>query len=168
MSWVVCDVTKNNETKEKLIGFLEENNISFEVKNSYNSEKFCIDISDAKKSCNRLCSDNDIVVKTTAKELCRIHPLEIVYITTEKRKTVVHLAGREIETLCTLDFWKKTLNPRFFVQPHNSYLVNLCYVVGVSNDFARIKCNGKEEKVYTSIRKSGDFKKAFLEFNNIK
>lgn len=42
MSWVVCDVTKNNETKEKLIGFLEENNISFEVENSYNSENFVL------------------------------------------------------------------------------------------------------------------------------
>lgn len=168
MSSVVCDVTRNDEAKEKLLNFLAENNISFEVTNSCDSEKVCADTKDAKKSCNRLCCNNDIVVKTTDKELCRIHPLEIIYITTEKRKTVVHLAGREIETIYTLEFWKNTLNPRVFVQPHNSYLVNLCYVVGVANDFVRIKCNGKENLVYTSIRKASSFKKAFLEFNNIK
>ena len=105
-----------------------------------------------------------MIVQTSNKDICRIHPNEIIYIAIENRKSAVYVYGKRIETNLSLEYWKDTLNPKIFAQPHSSFLVNLCYVEEVTKDFVKMKCKGKEYSVYTSTRKVSDFKKAFLEY----
>ncbi len=162
MSSVVYDVAKNDETKAKVVKFLNDNEIAFELTECCGSEKICIDLNGKSKGCN--CCSRDLIVQTSNKDVCRIHPSEIIYIAIENRKSAVYVDGKRIETNFSLEYWKDTLNPKIFAQPHSSFLVNLCYVEEVTKDFVKMKCKGKEYSVYTSTRKVSDFKKVFLEF----
>lgn len=98
------------------------------------------------------------------KDCCMIHPHEILYITIEDRKTVFYLTDRKIETNYRLDHWKKLLDEKYFAQPHSSYIVNLSYVDEVTKEYVKVKYAGKTYFVYTSSRRIGTFKKAFLLF----
>ena len=165
MNSVVKDLVREEVTKVKIVSFLNENKIGFQLTNCCGKQKICIDLNDKNKNCKRLCCYKDIIVQTSNKDICRIHPSEIIYITKENRKTVVYLVEKRIETNLSLEYWKDILNPQKFAQPHSSYIVNLNYVEEVTKDFVEMKCNGKEYSVYTSKRKVGDFKKAFLRCN---
>lgn len=162
MSSVVYDMAKKDETKAKVIKVLNDNEITFEVTNCCGSEKICIDLNGGNESRNKPCCIRDLIVQTSNKDVCRIHPSEIIYIAIENRKSAVYVDGKRIETNFSLEYWKDTLNPKIFAQPHSSYLVNLIYVEEVTKDFVKMKCKGKEYSVYTSTRKVSDFKRAFL------
>ena len=69
----------------------------------------------------------------------RIRQCDIIYIAIENRKSAVYVDGKRIETNYSLDYWKKSLNPKIFAQPHSSFLVNLCYVEEINKDFVKIK-----------------------------
>lgn len=161
MSSVVYNIAKKDETKTKVIKFLKDNEIAFTLTRCNGSEKICIDLNGG--NCDKFCSRH-LIVQTSNKDICRIHPNEIIYIAIENRKSAVYVDGKRIETTIPLEYWKEKLNPKIFVQPHNSFLVNLCYVEEVTKDFVIMKYKGKKYSVYTSRRKVNDFKKAFLEF----
>ena len=162
---LIHDVVKQEVTKVKVVKFLNDKNITFEFANCCGKEKICIDLDGSNESCQKLCCDSDIIVRTTNKDIIRLHPTEIIYIAIENRKSAIYVDEKRIETNLPLEYWKDTLNPKIFAQPHSSYLVNLCYVEEVTKEFVKMKCNGKEYSVYTSTRKVNDFKKAFLEYN---
>ncbi len=163
MSSVVYNTTKKDETKAKVIKFLKDNEIDFELTECCGSEKICIDLNGKSESCN--CCSRDLIVQTSNKDVCRIHPSEIIYIAIENRKSAVYVEGKRIETNLPLEYWKDTLNPKMFAQPHSSFLVNLCYVEEVTKDFVKMKCKDKEYSVYTSTRKINNFKKVFLKYS---
>lgn len=164
MSSVVYDVAKKDEIKAKVIKILNDNEISFELTECCGSEKICIVLNGENERCNKPCCIRDLIVQTSNKDVCRIHPSEIIYIAIENRKSAVYVDGKRIETNLSLEYWKETLNPKIFAQPHSSYLVNLCYVEEVTKDFVKMKCKAKEYSVYTSTRKINNFKKVFLEY----
>lgn len=163
MSSVVYDVAKKDEIKAKVVKFLKDNKIAFELTECCGSEKICIDLNGENECCNKPCCSRDLIIHTSNKDICRLRQSEIIYIAIENRKSAVYVDGKRIETNFSLEYWKETLNPKIFAQPHSSYLVNLCYVEEVTKDFVKMKCKGKEYSVYTSTRKVSDFKKAFLE-----
>lgn len=167
MDLIVCDELEKigTEAEAKLIGFLKENGLYFEITKCCGNNRVCIKLTDNDKTCNRPCCSSDIIVQTSKKEVCRIHPGDIIYIAIENRKSAVYVDGKRIETNYSLDFWKNSLNTKIFAQPHSSFLVNLCYVEEVTKDFVKIKHKEKEYSVYTSSRKLNSFKKAFLECN---
>ena len=124
-------------------------------------ERICISVED---ETNCYCY-SAITVQTCNKDtICRVYPHEILFIAIENRKSVLYLTDRRIETHYPIDYWIEELDENFFVQPHYSYIVNLNYVDEVTKDFVKIKYEDKEYSVYTSSRKIGAFKKAFLNF----
>ena len=166
MDSMVCDAAGkiNAQAEAKLVDALEQLGLDFEIIKCCGCDRVCIDLSDDNNTCKRYCCNSGIIVQTSSKDVCRIYPHEILYIAIENRKSAVYVDGKRIETNFSLEYWKDTLNPKIFAQPHSSYLVNLCYVEEVTKDFVKMKCKGKEYSVYTSTRKVSDFKKAFLEF----
>ncbi len=167
MDLTICDVAKNMDahTETKLIGILKDSGLDFEIVQCCGGNRLCVNLNGATEDCKRLCCNSDIIVQTSTKDVCRIHPGDIIYIAIENRKSAVYVDGKRIETNYSLEHWKKQLNPKIFVQPHSSFLVNLCYVEEVTKDFVKIKHKGKDYSVYTSSRKLNSFKKAFLECN---
>lgn len=168
MDLMVCDATEkiDTEIKEKLIGVLKENGFDFEISKGCGGNCFCIDLNGNAEACERLCCNSDIIVQTSSKDVCRIHACDIIYIAIENRKSAVYVDGKRIETNYPLGFWKKSLNPQIFAQPHSSFLVNLCCVEEITKDFVKIKHKGKDYSVYTSSRKVNSFKNAFLNLKN--
>lgn len=167
MDLIVCDAAKKIEvkTESKLIDVLEQLDVDFKIIECCGSRKICINMNCDDGDCNSPCCSSDIIVQTSSKDNCRVRQCDIIYIAIESRKSAIYVDGKRIETNYSLDYWKKTLNPKIFAQPHSSFLVNLCYVDEVTKDFVIIKHKGKDYSVYTSSRKLNSFKKAFLEYN---
>lgn len=164
MNLTVHDVAEKigAEAETKLIDILKDSGLDFEIVQCCGSNRFCVNLNGNDEACDRPCYNSDIIIQTSNKDVCRIRPCDIVYIAIENRKSAVYVDGKRIETNYPLGFWKKSLNPQIFAQPHSSFLVNLCYVEEVTKDFVKIKYKGKNYSVYTSLRKINSFKKAFL------
>lgn len=148
------------KTKAEIIEILDANGIDFNITTCGGCERICISSDDTSTCCN-----SAIIVQTSNKDvLCRVYLNEIMFIAIENRKSVLYLTDKKIETHNSIDYWKEKLDAEIFVQPHYSYIVNLNYVDEVTKDFVKIKYGDKEHSVYTSSRKIGAFRKAFLKF----
>lgn len=157
-------VIEKEETKSKLIEFMEQNNIKYNLLECCGCEKFCISLCNEDNTCEKYCCNSGIIVQTCNKDVYRVYPHKILYIAIESRKSVLYLTDRRIETSYQLDYWKSVLDLKTFAQPHNSFIVNLNYVNEVTKEFVKVKYDKKEYSVYTSSRKIGAFKKAFLKY----
>lgn len=164
MDSLVCDAAEKEATKSKLIEFMEQNDIAYNLLECCGCGRFCIDLSGEENACEKYCCNSGIIVQASNKDIFRVYPHEILYIAIEDRKSVLYLADRKIETNYRLEHWKGVINLKVFAQPHNSFIVNLNYVDEVTKDFVVVKYAGEEYQVYTSSRKIGAFKKAFLKF----
>ena len=148
------------KTKAEIIEILDANGIDFNITTCDGCERICISLDDIPDGCNTA-----IIVQTCNKDvLCKVYLNEIMFIAIENRKSVLYLTNKKIETHYSIDYWKEKLDKAIFVQPHYSYIVNLNYVDEVTKDFVKIKHSDKEYSVYTSSRKIGAFRKAFLKF----
>ncbi len=164
MDLPVCNTAEKKTAKAKLIEFLEQNNIECNLLECSVCDRICIDFSGEENTCKKYCCSSGIIVETSNKDVYRIHPHEILYIAIEGRKSVMYLTDMKIETNYRLDHWKNILDLKTFAQPHNSFIVNLNYVDEVTKEWVKVKYGDKEYLVYTSLRKIGSFKKAFLNF----
>ncbi len=164
MDSTVCNVTVKEETKSKLFGFMEENGIKYKLIECCGYERLCIDLSDEENICEKYCYNSGIIIHTSSKDIMRIYPNDILYIAIEKRKSVLYLTDRRIETNYNIDHWLNLLDLKVFAQPHHSFIVNMNYVHEVTKDFVKVKYGDKEYSVYTSSRKISAFKKAFLNY----
>ena len=154
-------VVKEVKTKAEIIEILDANGIDFNITTCGGYERFCISFDDVPD-----CRNSAIIIQTCNKDvLFKVYLNEIMFIAIENRKSVLYLTDKKIETHYSIDYWKDKLDGNVFVQPHYSYIVNLNYVDEVTKDFVKIKHGNKEYSVYTSSRKIGAFRKAFLKFS---
>lgn len=164
MDSLARDTTEKKATKEKLIEFMEQNDIEYNLIDCFECDRFCVDINGEEKSGKKHSCNFEIIIQTSKKDVCRIYPCEILYIAIEDRKSVLYLTDKRVETNYLLDYWKGILDLKTFAQPHNSFIVNLNYVDEVTKEWVKVKYGDKEYSIYTSLRKIGAFKKAFLNF----
>ena len=149
------------KTKEDIIEILNTNNIAYNITKCGGCERICISL----ENNTTCCCNSAITVQTSNKHtIYSVYQHEILFIAIENRKSVLYMTDRRIETQYPIDYWIEKLDKKFFVQPHYSYIVNLNYVNEVTRDFVKIQYADKEYSVYTSSRKIGAFKKAFLNF----
>lgn len=111
MDSLVCNATKKEETKAKLIAYMEQNDIAYNLLECCNCDRICIDFT-KEKSCEKYCCNSGIIVSTCNKDVCRIHPHEILYIAIENRKSVLYLAKGKVETNYLLGHLKKILDQK--------------------------------------------------------
>ncbi len=165
MDSAVCHEGVKKENKTKLIEFMEQNNITYNLLECCGCENFCINLCNEENTCKKYCCNSGIIVQTSNKDICKIHPHEIIYIAIENRKSVLYLTHGRVETNHRLEHWKSILDIKTFAQPHHSFIVNLNYIEEITKEFVKLKYDDKEYSVYTSSRKIGSFKKAFLKFS---
>ena len=166
MDLMVSDVAEkiDIQVEAKIIDALEQLGLDFEIIKYCGYDRVCIDLGHDKNTCKRYCCNSGIIVQTSSKDVCRIYSHEILYIAIEDRKSVLYMIDRKVETNYRLDHWKELLDLETFAQPHHSFIVNLNYVDEVTKEWVKVKYRDKEYQVYTSSRKIGAFKKAFLKF----
>ncbi len=164
MDSLVYNAAEKEATKAKLIEILEQNDIAYNLLDCCDCDRFCFDLSGKENACRKHCCSSGIIVQASNKDIFRVYPHEILYIAIEDRKSVLYLTDRKIETNYHLDHWKNILDLKTFAQPHHSFIVNLNYVDEVTREWVKVKYRDKVYPVYTSLRKIGAFKKAFLKF----
>lgn len=164
MDLLACNTVEKEATKAKLIEFMEQNDIAYNLIECCGCDRLCIDFSGKENAYKKHCCNSGIIVQTSSKDVSKIYPHEILYTAIEDRKSVLYLTDRRIKTNYHLDHWKGILDLKIFAQPHHSFIVNLNYVDEVTKNFVKVKHGDVEYLVYTSSRKIGAFKKTFLKF----
>ena len=153
-----------NPSKSEIIEILNKNNIQYCTTSCYGCDSICISFD--QNSHNQPCLESSITILTTTKDVCKIYPHEILYISIEQRNTVLHLTDKDVPTPYPISFWKTVLDEKFFMQPHYSYIVNLNYVYNITKKLITIKYDKKTYAVYASSRKITQFKEALLKLKN--
>ena len=151
--------------KSEVIEILNKNNIQYYTTSCYGCDSICITFD--QNTQNQPYRESSITILTTNKDVCKIYPHEILYISIEKRNTILHLTDKDVLTPYPISFWKTVLDEKFFMQPHYSYIVNLNYVDNITKDRISIKYGDKNYIVYASSRKIVAFKKSLLKLKNI-
>ena len=94
----------------------------------------------------------------------RVYIKDILYITIQKRKTLLVTKHAEIKSDKTLSEWEKVFENMCFARPHYSYLVNLHNIVRLDKDEVVFKKNdGCEVSIKISQRKFKKFKEKFID-----
>lgn len=162
-------VDNNIDSKEKIksivLEFLEKNEIPYKLTEDNGCESICIDLNFDDKTLKSDFYYAPLKVETSEKDVCEVYPYEIMHIAIEDRESVLYLIDKKgIRTNYNISHWEDVLSSRCFKRPHNSYIVNLNYVIEVTRDFVCLKYKNHQYTIYTSQRKVGNFKKAFLNF----
>ncbi len=157
--------TESTATKAEVIELLKKHNIQYCETSCYGRDSICITFN--QNTEDEPCVDSAITVLTVDKDVCKIYPHEILYISIDKRNTVLHLTENEIHTPYPINFWKSVLDEKFFMQPHYSYIVNLNYVDNVIKNCITMKNENKKYVIYASSRKIASFKNALLKLKDI-
>ena len=148
------------KTKEKIMEILNHNDLAHYMVTHHGCKGIFIPTGDSENHRTY----PGIAITMCNKDICKVYPHEIIYIAIEDRKSVLYLTDGKIETHYPMEHWKEVLDEKSFAQPHYSYIVNLHYVEEVTKDFVKLKHVNKEYSVYTSSRRIGAFRKAFLKF----
>ena len=94
----------------------------------------------------------------------RVYIKDILYITIQKRKTLLVTKHAEIKSDKTLSEWKKTFEGMGFARPHYSYLVNLHNIIRLDKDeVVLMKKDGSEVSIKISQRRFKKFKEMFFD-----
>ncbi len=164
------DSTNSKEVSDKerkLIDFLKSNEIPFDLVKCCCYNRICISFEPQNDNHQKYCCNADIIVSTTDKNSYRITPANIIFVTVEKRKTILFLTTGKLETKYPLNYWRKILDMRMFSQPHNSYIVNLNYVSEIKNGIVNLSYGDINYNIYSSHRKIPQFKKALINYYNL-
>lgn len=86
---------------------------------------------------------------------------DIVYVETFRRKVKVITTKGDFYSREPFDFWKKKLNAISFIEPHNSYIINLDYMIGRTRSTITLSIpnSNKEYVIPVASRKQADVKK---------
>lgn len=116
-------------------------------------------------SAIRFYNENTRVLLTDGSTAQRIYMRDILYITINKRKTLVVTKNDEIISDRSLAQWKEILPDNCFAQPHYSYLVSLQNIERLEKDNIVLKKNNDETvNIKISQRKYKEFKNKFFDY----
>lgn len=162
---------KNIEEKVKsiILEFLEKNEIPYDLIENNDNESICIDLNFDNESFESDFYYAPLMIETSDKDVYRVYPYEIMHIAIEDRETVLYLTDdKVIRTNYNISYWENILSSKCFQKPHHSYIVNLNYVTGITQDYVFLRCKNNQYTIYTSKRKIRKFKKTFLNFGKEK
>lgn len=157
------------KVKSIVLEFLEKNEIPYSLTENDDCESIHIDLNFDNKAFKSDFYYAPLMIETSDKDICRVYPYEIMHIAIEDRESVLYLIDKKVlRTNYNISHWEDVLSSRCFKRPHNSYIVNLNYVTQVTKYFVHLKYRTNQYTIYTSQRKVGKFKKAFLNFEKEK
>jgi hypothetical protein len=164
---VLIDNNINSKEKVKsiVLEFLEKNEIPYNLIDRDGCESICIDLDFDAETIKSDFYYAPLMIETSDKDVCRVYPYEIMHIAIEDRESVLYLIDKKvIRTNYNISHWENILSSRCFKRPHNSYIVNLNYVIEVTKYFVNLKYRNNQYSIYTSQRKVAKFKNAFFNF----
>lgn len=105
-----------------------------------------------KRACDRVIQrESELIALSTRTKTVLVHPHDIMFLESKRRKVLVHTCDAVHETYATLDKVFRLL-PEPFVRCHKSYLVNMDYIVELQTDHILLR-TGETVPVSQSRRK---------------
>ena len=106
-----------------------------------------------------------IYVTDKNNKIFHIRKRDIIYIESYLKQVHIHTKNETIITNTSLkELRGKILSTSYFSSPHNSYIVNLNYVMLYSRTKVSVNCLDKEIEIPVSSRHQTGFKKAYLNY----
>ncbi|MEE0059297.1 MAG: LytTR family DNA-binding domain-containing protein [Acutalibacteraceae bacterium] len=98
-------------------------------------------------------------------ELYTIYTSDILYITTEKRKTIIFTKTEKYTSNKNISYWRNVLHTlSCFAYPHHSYIINLQYVTKLNKNDVTLEFNSDRYVLPVSQRGYSNFKKAYFSY----
>lgn len=115
------------------------------------------------KSIDTAMERNYTMVFESDSQMIRINIYDIVCVYADDGRTVLVTDTKLYHTKYTLSFWREKLYYDIFAQPHNSYLVNLKYVVQCAKDSVVLRYGENQNMtIYISQRKYQEFRRSLF------
>ena len=106
-----------------------------------------------------------IYVTDKNNKIFHIRKRDIIYIESYLKQVHIHTKNETIITNTSLkELRGKILSTSYFSSPHNSYIVNLNYVMLYSRTKVSVNCLDKEIEIPVSSRKQSKFKNEYVKF----
>ncbi|MBD5458693.1 MAG: response regulator [Lachnospiraceae bacterium] len=111
-----------------------------------------------------------IICQTKSKEKIRVYPESVTYISKYKEYSIIHIIGKLAEShpgenlrvALKLNDVHKIFNEGCgFVRAHNSYIINMSYIVSIESHYIKLTTG---EYLSFSRARSSEFKRVFAEF----
>ncbi len=105
-----------------------------------------------------------ITVRSKSGKIVKNKKSDIVYIEVWKRTTTFYTVSGVVETTEPITKFKELLDSPQFAIPHNSYIVNLNYVLSYERDKVEVNFGDKPHIISIATRKQTMFRKKFIDF----
>lgn len=133
-----------------------------------NAYRYLIKPIDSNKFCEEIVSilaemkedDNFIVIKHEG-ALVKVHISDIRYLEIAERKVKLHTRKGIYTSNESLGSWYERLQAHGFAHPHNSFLVNMQYIIAIDKEKTMLTDG---QIIYVSQRKYKAFKEQFTRF----
>lgn len=108
-----------------------------------------------------LAMKNTLFQFKCSKKMCTINYDQIIYFESQKRKIVIYTENEKYTYYGTIKQLNETLNPNLFAQIHNSYIINMEYILSIENKEVLLK---NDTELNVSRKFYVDFMKYYREF----
>ena len=109
-------------------------------------------------------NNGSITVHTKTNEIRKIKKCDIIYAEVVRKTTTFYTKNGIIECNEPITKFRDVLNSSYFAVPHNSYIVNLNYVLSYKRDKLQMDFGEVPHTISIATRKQPEFKQKFMSF----
>ncbi len=109
-------------------------------------------------------NNGSITIHTKTNEIKKIKKCDIIYVEVVRKTTTFYTKNGSIECNEPITKFRDILNSSYFAVPHNSYIVNLNYVLSYKRDKLQMDFGEVPHTISIATRKQPEFKQKFMSF----
>lgn len=109
-------------------------------------------------------NNGSITVHTKTNEIKKIKKTDIIYVEVKRKTTTFYTKIGTIECCEPIIKFKDKLNSSYFAIPHNSYIINLNYVLAYKRTEIKMDHGEPFHSVPIAAKKQPEFKQKFMNF----
>ncbi|MGN1316792.1 MAG: LytR/AlgR family response regulator transcription factor [Acutalibacteraceae bacterium] len=109
-------------------------------------------------------NNGSITIHTKTNEIKKIKKSDIIYVEVVRKTTSFYTKNGIVECNQPITKFRDVLNSSYFAIPHNSYIVNLNYVLSYKRDKLQMDFGEETHTISIATRKQHEFKKKFMNF----
>lgn len=109
-------------------------------------------------------NNGSITIHTKTNEIKKIKKSDIIYVEVVRKTTTFYTKSGIIKCNEPITKFRDMLNSSYFAIPHNSYIVNLNYVLSYKRDKLQMDFGEVPHIISIATRKQPEFKQKFINF----
>lgn len=109
-------------------------------------------------------NNGSITIHTKTNEIKKMKKSDIIYVEVVRKTTTFYTKNGIVECNQPITKFRDVLNSSYFAIPHNSFIVNLNYVLSYKRDKLQMDFGEETHTISIATRKQHEFKKKFMNF----